>query len=131
MTGKPTGQPNGRPPAITDEVIAKLEEAFSWGCPDTEACLWAGIAPATLYKYQEKNPEFAERKAQIKETPTLIARRTVNKAISKDSRMAMDYLARKAKKEFGNNVDITTDGKALPAPILGGLSKEDGDDNKV
>ena len=57
-----------RPTVMTPEVIAKLEEAFAWGCSDIEACLWADIAPKTLYVYQEKNPEFAQRKAALKET---------------------------------------------------------------
>lgn len=116
--------PGGRATVMTLEVIEKLEEAFLLGCTDVEACLAANISPATLYNYQEKNPEFVERKEQLKQNPVYKARKTVVNAITKDPRLAMDYLARKAKKEFGNNVDITSDGKQLPTPILGGLTKE-------
>lgn len=115
----------GRATVMTEQVIDKLEEAFSWGCSDVEACLWAGIAPATLYKYQERNPDFAERKAELKETPILLARKTVISGVKKDPKLALDFLGRKAKKEFGTNVDITTNGKELPTPILGGLTKQD------
>lgn len=117
----------GRKTIMTPVVIAKLEEAFAWGCTDIEACLWAGIDKSTLYNYQEKNPSFVDRKESLKETPILQARKTVVAAVEKDPKIAMDYLSRKAKKEFGNNVDVTTDGKALPMPILGGLTQaEDG-----
>lgn len=115
----------GRATVMTPEVIEKLEEAFLLGCTDVEACLAADIAPATLYNYQEKHPEFLERKEQLKQNPVYKARKTVVNAITKDPRLAMDYLSRKAKKEFGNNVDITTDGKELPTPILGGITKKD------
>lgn len=67
----------GRPTKITPEVIDKLEEAFSISCTDDEACIHAGIAPATLYKYQRKNPEFAERKEALKLRTNLLARKTI------------------------------------------------------
>lgn len=118
-----------RPTVMTPEVIAKLEEAFTWGVSDVEACLWAGIAPASLYLYQEKHPKFSERKEALKSTPDLYAQRVVTEKIKRgDKDTAKWWLERRKKKLFGNNVDVTTDGKALPTPILGGLSKEDGDD---
>jgi len=114
-----------RPTVMTPTVIEKLEEAFAWGCTDVEACLWANIATPTLYLYQEKHPEFIERKEALKQTPVLKARKSVVSKLSGDARLSMDYLSRKAKKEFGNNVDITTDGKELPTPILGGMTRKD------
>lgn len=116
-----------RPTVMTAEVINKLEEAFAWGCSDTEACLWADIAPATLYQYQEKNPEFAERKAELKETPIMLSRKAVVQAIKKGDRItALSYLERKAKKEFSLRQELTgADGKDLPAPILGSTSVKD------
>lgn len=105
-----------RPTVMTPEVIAKLEEAFAWGCSDREACLWADIAEKTLYKYQEKNPEFVQRKEALKDKPILLARKSVVNNIPKDARLAMDYLSRKRKDEFSqkseqevtiNEVDIS------------------------
>lgn len=114
----------GRPSVMTPEVIAKLEEAFAWGCTDIEACLWADIATPTLYVYQEKNPEFLERKKALKETPILLARKTVVNAIKKGDRTtAMQYLERKKKEEFSTKVENDLRVKELPKPILGGLSK--------
>jgi len=109
-----------RPTVMTPEVIAKLEEAFAWGCSDIEACLWADIAPATLYQYQEKFPEFAERKARLKETPIMLSRKAVVNAIKKGDRVtALAYLDRKKKDEFSTRSEHTgADGKDLPTPII-------------
>jgi hypothetical protein len=114
-----------RPTVMTPEVIAKLEEAFAWGCTDREACLWAGIAEETLYNHQNRNPEFLKRKEALKETPVLIARKSVVTRLGKDSKLSMDYLSRKKKDEFSTRAELTgKDGDQLiPQPILGGNSK--------
>ena len=44
------------------------------GCPDTEACLYANIAPSTMYLYASSNPEFSERKETLKQNPFMKAR---------------------------------------------------------
>lgn len=101
---------------MTDEVIAKLEEAFAWGCTDIEACLWAGIAEKTLYLYQEKNPQFIQRKARLKETPILLSRKVVVDAVkSGDKDMAKWLLPRKRREEFSERfeADITSGGEKL------------------
>lgn len=108
-----------RPTIMTPEVIAKLEEAFAWGCTDIEACLWAEIDARTLYKYQERNPEFVQRKEALKETPVLLARKSVVNKLRLDPRLSMDYLSRKKKDEFSQRSELTgKDGKDLPTPIM-------------
>lgn len=114
-----------RPTVMTPEVIAKLEEAFAWGCTDREACLWAEIAEPTLYLYQEKHPEFIDRKNSLKETPILLARKSVVTRLKQDSRLSMDYLSRKKKDEFSQRSEITgKDGQPV-LPILGGMAKKE------
>lgn len=106
-----------RPTVMTPEIIEKLEEAFAWGCTDNEACLWADIAPATLYKYQEKNPEFAERKEQLKQTPIMKARKAVTGSFDKDPKLALQFLERKKKDEFSlkTETEVTNpDGSMTP-----------------
>lgn len=107
-----------RPTVMTPEVIAKLEEAFAWGCTDIEACLWADIATPTLYLYQEKHPEFIERKASLKETPVLLARKSVVMKLGRDPRLSMDYLSRKRKDEFSTKTEQDLRVKELPKPIM-------------
>lgn len=109
---------NGRPTVIDEAVLQKLELAFSLDCTDEEACLFADISPATLYNYQLKNKDFLERKRALTHTPVLKARQTVIARIGESYANAMDYLKRKKKLEFGENVDITSGGEKLPRPLL-------------
>lgn len=105
-----------RPTVMTPEVIAKLEEAFAWGCTDREACLHADIGMSTLYKYQDENPKFVDRKEALKDTPILLARKSVVKALPNDPKLSIDYLQRKKKDEFSVKAenDITLSGGATP-----------------
>lgn len=84
----------GRPPKITKDILQKLEDAFSNSAPDTEACLYAGIAPATLYNYQLKNPKFVERKEALKLSPNLAARKAIVSAIG-DVRVAQWWMEKR------------------------------------
>lgn len=68
---------SGRPTVMTQELINKLEEGFSMGYTDREACFYAGITPPTLYKFQEKNPDFVNRKEDLKNSPVLMAKKTI------------------------------------------------------
>ena len=100
----------GRPTVMTEAVIAKLEEAFLLGCTDLEACLLADISKDALYDYQNKNPEFTERKQRLKETPVLKARTSVVKELESNPELALKYLERKKKDEFSTRQEnINTD----------------------
>jgi hypothetical protein len=97
----------GRPLKITEAVVAKLEEAFSFGCTDEEACFYAGCAMATLYKYQKNHPDFTERKKLLKTNPTMIARQSVIRGLESDHNHALRYLERKKKDEFSLRQEMT------------------------
>ena len=84
----------GRPPKIDATILGKLEDAFSNGFPDKEACLYAGINPDTLYEYQKKHPEFTERKEALKLTPNLKARRAIVESLG-DPNHAWKWLEKK------------------------------------
>lgn len=105
------GMRTGRPTKMTPDTVKKLEEAFALGCSDLEACLMANITKQTLYNYQERNPDFLDRKELLKENPVLIARRTVVNDIAHNSDLAMKYLERKCKKEFSTKVESEQYGK--------------------
>ena len=105
-----------------DSTIKLLEEAFSMDCPITEACLHANISTQTYYNWIEEEPELKVRFDRLRERPFLLARTTIIKAIKENPQLAFEYMKRKKRKEFGDNVDLTTDGKSLPTPIYGGES---------
>ena len=96
--------PAGRPTKMTPETIGKLEEAFSMGCTDLEACLFADIEKTTLYKYQQDHPEFINRKEKLKENPVLKARQTILDNLE-DPTNARWYLERKKKDEFSQRTE--------------------------
>ena len=90
----------GRPTIMTENIVNKLEEAFLLGCTDLEACLFADISKQTLYNYQDKNPEFVDRKEMLKENPVFLARKSVIGSFEEDGKLAMDYLKNKKSDEF-------------------------------
>ena len=111
----------GRPTVMTPDVLAKLEAAFSWGCTDNEACLYADINPSSLYDYQLIHPEFTKRKELLKDMPNLKARQVINAAIrQKDKQAAQWWLERKKKDEFSTRSEMIQ-----PEPIRVFVTKEE------
>lgn len=103
--------PVGRPTVFTKDVIDKLEMVFCLGGTDDEACLYANISVQALYKYQERQPDFLERKRLLKETQALQARQTVATAIKKDPKLAFDYLKAKKRDEFATKTEVEQTGE--------------------
>ena len=111
--------PVGRKSVMTEETVNKLEQAFSMGCSDLEACLFADISKQTLYDYQKKNPEFVDRKAMLKQKMIFKARSVVADALNnKDENTAKWYLERKAKDEFSTKVENDTTVKGLEIALV-------------
>ena len=93
----------GRPTKFTPETINKLEQAFAIDCSVEEACAYAEISRETFYQWLEKNPAFSDRIERLRQMPVLKARQTVNTHLS-DPNMAMRYLEKKKRKEFGSDI---------------------------
>lgn len=104
----------GRPPVINDAVVAKLEQAFAIDATVEEACSYADISRDAFYDYLKVNPKFSDRMADLRNRPVLKARQTVVQKVGESYQNAMDYLKRKRKLEFGDNVDVTSAGKPIP-----------------
>ena len=111
--------PTGRPTKVTPEVVTKLEQAFSMGCTDEEACLFADISRMSLQRYQEAHPSFRDRKALLKQKLVLKARSVIAEALNrKDENTAKWYLERKAKKEFSTRQEVTGEDGAPIVPTI-------------
>jgi hypothetical protein len=108
----------GRPTAMTEAVVAKLEAAFSVGATDTEACAHAGINNATYYRRREKDKKFCDKIDRLKEKLPLMAKSKMHGLISSgDKQTVMWYLERKKRAEFGTRQEIdhiSTDGSMSP-----------------
>lgn len=70
-----------RPTVMTPDVVFKLEHAFSMGCTDLEACMYAGISKAAFYKFQEDNAAFKDQKEVLKSNPFMLARTVLVEAL--------------------------------------------------
>lgn len=105
----------GRPPVMTPDTLAKLETAFSMWLPDEQACLYAEIDPSTLYRYQEKNPKFWERKALLKQNVTMHARMNVaERVILWSAEDSWKWLERRERAEFSTRQEVTgADGASI------------------
>lgn len=101
--------PQGRKTVFTDDLIQKLEYAFSIGASDSEACFYADISNTSLYNFQKENPLFLERKNRLKEKPILKARQELVKGLQDNPELSLKFLERKRKKEFSLRVENETD----------------------
>lgn len=102
----------GRPTVMTPETLAKLEQGFKIGLTDTECCCYADIDEATLYRYQEKNPEFSEKKRKWKQLPIAKAKNTIFRSLD-DPKTAQWYLERKCKEEFSTQSKLELESKGI------------------
>lgn len=104
----------GRPTVMTEEVIAKLEDAFLDGASDKESIFWANISKDAFYDYCKENPEFTERIEDLRDSLKLKAKKNIAKGINEGDRtLSQWYLERKVKHEFSQRTetDITTKGE--------------------
>ena len=83
----------GRPTVMTNEVIGKLELAYTAGANNTQACDFADISQDALYDYIKKNPEFSEKIEHWKQRLKLRAKMNIKNAINDgDEDMSKWYL---------------------------------------
>jgi hypothetical protein len=115
----------GRPRVVTPVVIGKLESIFALDGTVKEACYYAGISADAYYDFLKENPEYSDRFEALRNRPVLLARQTVVKKLSENYSNAMDYLSRKAKKEFSTRTELTgAEGEALNKPVLSDEEKD-------
>lgn len=105
----------GRPTVMTEDTLRKLDEAFADGCSDVEACLYADIATATLYDYQEKNPTYIQHKAELKDSLKLHSKRTVGRKVRGGDLHTAQWYLEKRDRDFNpkQEVDVTSGGEKI------------------
>ena len=92
--------------------MTKLEDAFVNAMNDIQACAYAGISTRTLSRYEKENPEFSQRKQQLKLRPDIKAKQTIVNSLGEPSH-AWKWLERRdqdfkpvSKVEHAGSVDI-------------------------
>lgn len=104
--------------------VQALIDAFKIDSPIEEACVLAGIS-LDQYKYFVKlHSEFSSVKDSCKSLPVSTARTTVVANLGKSSHNSMEYLKRKKRIEFGDNVDHTTAGEKLSVTFDSAFDKK-------
>ena len=102
----------GRPSKMTPELLGKLEEAFARGVTDSEACIYVDIAMSTLYDYCVLNPDFAEKKENLKKNLNMRAKINLHDKIYEgDKDVSKWWLERKAKEEFSLKTETEHSGE--------------------
>ena len=74
MATKKKKNVGGRPKAITEAVLRKLEEGFSKGLNVTECCLFADVPKSTYYDYLNAHPSYSDRIELLKSNTRMIAK---------------------------------------------------------
>ena len=87
-----------------NEVVAKLQYAFSIGAKPKEACCYADISTDSFYRYCRKYPEFRDKIAVLQSTITMLARINLYNFIVKGNWKATKFvLERRRPEEYGRN----------------------------
>ena len=106
LTDEPKVGRSGRPSAITQSVVLKLEMAFAFDCTVEEACLYGTISRNTFYEFTKRHPDFQDRIAALRNAPILMARMCVLRAAEHDADLALKYLERKLPMEFSTRAHV-------------------------
>lgn len=103
----------GRPTVMTQDVVRKLESAFVYDCTVEEACLEAGIAKSTYYKFLEEHPTFSDRVDRLRNAPNLVIRKKLIQESAHNADLGLKYLERKNKVEFSTRAEIAHSGEVI------------------
>lgn len=115
------------PSKLTKEVIVKLEEVAALDGSVEEMAYYCDVSRQTIYQWLKDNPKLSDKIERLRQRPILKARQTAIKGVGESYTNAMDYLKRKKKLEFGDNIDVTSDGKPLSIKIVNTIDDGDND----
>lgn len=97
----------GRPQVITEDKLALLGQAIRIGATREQACRYAGIHPASFYRFQKKYSWVKEWIQGLEMELPLRAKMTVAKAIENGNlRTAILYLETHRPEEFGKKKTV-------------------------
>lgn len=121
--------PGGRPTDYSEEVLEKARAILrEWEVTDmlpqiAGLALRLDVSRDTLYEWAKVHPEFSDilSKVMTSQEWTLI-----NKSLEGEYNSSITKLLL-TKHGYRDSQDVTTDGKALPTPILNAISSDDSD----
>lgn len=120
--------PKFRRKSVIEDSLDTLEQAFRLDATVDEACVLAGISPATYYSYMSKpeNEEAKLRMEQARNWTKLIARAAVSNEIWKwNAKIALEFLKMRDKRYANNElVDDVVDNSKVVQFISVNTNKE-------
>ncbi len=146
----------GRPEIWSQKLADRVCEKIAQGYSMRTVCAPEDMPSiSTLFKWLREKPEFSQQYARATEERTEAMAEDIldiaddgsndlmtiqkgdmtyeieNKEVTNRSRLRVDtrkwLMAKMKPKKYGDKLDLTTDGKALPQPIYGGVSKHNSD----
>lgn len=120
--------PKFRRKSVIEDSLDTLEQAFRLDATVDEACVLAGISPATYYSYMSRpeNEEAKLRMEQARNWTKLIARAAVSNEIWKwNAKVALEFLKMRDKRYTNNElVDDVVDNSKVVQFISVNTNKE-------
>ena len=124
-TKKPFGRPSKLTPEMFEEANVYLDETCSMSVntllPTIEGlALCLHIHRDSLYKWAEENKDFSDILERLRQSQAqkILQNSMLNRYNSTISKLML------SKHGYIEQKDVTTNGKDLPTPILGGLAKD-------
>lgn len=137
----------GRPNEYTQEKAREICEMLSMGISLRTICITQTMpAISTVFKWMRENEEFSKQYAQAKQesaeawheelaelgdeairlsqTVDSKASGAVVQAVKLKADNIKWMMSKMKPKKYGDKIDMTTNGKDIPTPILGGVTKK-------
>lgn len=94
---------------LTDAVLAKLLEAFSFDYTIDEACAYVCISTNTFCRWNRQSSEFRDRMTNAKSFMGMTAKANLYRAIKRDGSVpdSWEYLKRRQKEIYSDRQELT------------------------
>lgn len=116
-----------RPSKLTPDSQASIVEAILHGCTYKDAAEAAGVSYDTFNEWMKAGAEarsgkffeFSEAVSKANAQCAVNFTRVIQSAAAKgDAKYALEWLKRRRRGEWGDNVDVTSGGQALTVKIV-------------
>lgn len=108
---------------LTESVVKKLTEAFLIDATIKQACFLSGISHQSYFNWKARHPKLFEQLEEFKEDTKVKAKATLKRGITKDPKLALDYLSRVERDSYSTRQELTgKDGGPMeikPVEVMG------------
>lgn len=98
--------------------IEPLLPLLQRGMSERQACEYAQIPESSLNLYKKKYLTVWSKIKRAKMVLIAQASDTVSKAVKEDANLALKVLEKRSRKQWGNNLDVTSDGEKINVALV-------------